>query len=425
MTKNAMEITGRIALFRDGESEPGEPSTTGGVSVDLDAGSGIISSALVEHDADTVHGSELPTRIYSPHREAAGSLSQKRAKPDFLAFALAYFFGECSSSLVGASAYKHEITAAQNPCLPSFTAVQRRGAQVFKERLSGNYIEAFTLDIGEGWVSLSAEVIGTGHREVNYEHETVSAPANSLSITLAANGVQGADGEERLANVYRVRARDVGSQEWTVLQVVSVSGDVPAVIQFSQAVGSSTGNIDFHVDYLPVEPAWCTLPDPVDESPLRLVDARVVVDGYFDGSALKGGEELAGELTAFSVSGKNGLELSHFPGASGPAAAARRGKRELSIALTESLRDTVRQYQTDHPDTEHLSLALVIKGAEIDPGGGVRFGADLIFPRCGILKAPVTVQGGRLAQAGDLVVMDDGVYGGIVVRCYNRQTGYL
>lgn len=423
--KNNLEIMSRIAVFRTAETEAGTPSESSGVSVDLDSGSGIKSILAAAHDGDTVHGSELPARIVASHREASGTLSQKRAKPDFLAFVLAYFFGECVSGQVSGTAYRHEIFPAGGPYLPTFTAVQRRGADLFTERLAGNYIEGFTLSLAEGWVSLSADVIGTGAREVNYERESVTAPANAPSITLTANAVEGSTAAARLANVYRVRARDAGSEAWQTLDVVSVSADAPAVIAFAKALGETGDDVEYQVDYIPAEPDWCALPDPVDESPLKLTEARVVVDGWFDGSDLMGGEELKAEVMGFTITGKNNLELKHFPGESGPAAVAARGGLSLAVSLTESLRDTVRAWQCDHPETELVSLALKVRGAEIEPGSGAYFGGEIIFPRCGILAAPVEVQGKRLALAGDLVVMDDGTYGGVIVRCFNRQTGYL
>ncbi|HUT54617.1 MAG TPA: hypothetical protein VM658_14600 [bacterium] len=423
--KNNLEIMSRIAVFRTKEAEPGEPSETGGVALDLDSGSAIRSAPAAAHDGDTVHGSELPTAILAPHCEASGSLSQKRAKPDLLAFVLAYFFGECASNQVSGTAYRHEISPAAGPYLPTFTAIQRRGAGVFTERLAGNYIEGFTMALADGWVSLSADVVGTGAREVNYERETVAAPANAQSITLAANAVEGATAAARLANVYRVRAKDAGSDAWQTLSVASVSADTPAVIAFNQALGESGDDVDYQVDYIPAAPAWCALPAAVDESPLKLVEARVVVDGYYNGSSLTGGEELKAEVMGFTISGKNNLELRHFPGATGPAALAARGARDLTVSLTESLRDTVLLRQADHPETEHVGVALVVRGAEIEPESGAFFGAEIIFPCCGIVAAPVELQGKRLAIAGDLVVMDDGAYGGAVVKCFNRQTGYL
>ncbi|MFO8056103.1 MAG: hypothetical protein R6V10_02255 [bacterium] len=425
MTKNYLEVLSRFALFRDKEAEPGQSSESGGVSVAMDAGSGIKSKLSASHDGDSVSGSELPTAIYAFAREASGKLSQEMAKPDFLAFVLAYFFGECSSVLAGTTAYRHSISPCQELEPPSFTAVQKRGANIFTERLSGNYIESFSLELGEGWVSLSADVTGTGHRQTNYMHEMVTAPANANSITLSENAVEGDTEAERMANVYRVRAKDAGSEVWRLLSISSVSADTPVVISFAEPLGTSSDNVDFHVDYIPEEPAWCSLPGFIDESPLKLTDARLMVDAHYDGSSLQGGEELAVSLESFSISGKNNLEIKRFPGDSGPAACGLRGKREITISLTESLRSSVRQYQADNPDTEQLSVAFLLQGAEIDEGEGYRFGAEIIFPKVGIMEAPIETQAGRLAQAGDLVVMDDGAYGGVLINCFNRQSGYL
>lgn len=425
MSKNYLEILSRVALFRDKESEPGQPSETGGVSLELDSGSGIKSKVAASHDGEAISGSELPAFIYAAERESSGKLSQEKAKPDFLAFVLAYFFGQCSSTLVADTAYKHAISPAPGLEPPSFTAIQRRGANIFTERLSGNYIESLSMELGEGWVSMAADVTGTGHRETNYFHESVTAAANATSITLSENAVEGGSGAERMANLYRVRAKDAGSEVWQALQVSSVSADTPAVIEFVAPLGSGSEDVDYHVDYIPAQPDWCTLPGYIDESPLKLTDALVLVDAYYDGSALQGGTELAASLESFSISGKNDLVIKRFPGAEGPAACALRGKREISISLTESLRDSIRQYQADNPQAEHLAVAFVLQGAEIDAGSGYRLGAELIFPKVGIMEAPIEAQSGRLAQAGDLVVMDDGVYGGVLINCYNRQSGYL
>lgn len=425
MTKNNLERTGRIALFRTAETEPGSPSASSGVSMDFDSGSELKSSLAAEHDGDTIHGSELPARIFAGERECSGKLSQSRARPDFVAFALAYFFGRCSSASVGTTAYRHDIEPEPGLELPTFTAIQRRGSAIFAERLSGNYIEGFTIDLGEGWVSMSAEVKGTGAREVSYARETVAAQADATELTLASAAVEGDTAMERLENVHRVRAKDVGDEAWTVLSPSAVSDATPAVITLAEALGTSTSSVDYQIDYVPTEPGWCDLPAAIGESPLKLTDAKVIVDGNYNAGVIEGGEELRGELGSFSITGKNNIELSRFPGDAGPAALGLRGGREITISLSKALRDTVLMYQADHPETEQVSLALSIKGAPVDEGGSARFGAELVFPRCGILAAPVTAENGRLAQAGDLVVMDAGGGDSVIVRCWNAIGGYI
>jgi hypothetical protein len=427
MAKNFLEQTGRLALFRDREDPKGTPETGNGVSLDLDQGSGLGLARTIEDNRDQITGGEGPSEIYYGGHTAAGKLSQKRVKPDFLALVLAHFFGACTSTSVGTSAFRHAITPLPDLDHPSFTLVQRRGHSILKERLAGNHIEGFTLELGESWASLSAEVKGWGKREVNYFQEVISAPANSTSITLAANAVEGGDAAERLENVFRVRAKDVGVEVWSLPGVSGVSGDTPAVLSLRSAVGTSADPIDFHVDYIPQEPAWCTFPPAVDESPLKLVEAKVVVDGYYNGTDLVGGEVISADALSFSIAGTNNLVIKHAPDGSGALHAVQslRGGRQVTIKLSEKLKNTIRQYQLDHADTERLAVALVLQGAEIDPGSGIRFGAELIFPSCGILAATIAVHDKFLAQEGDLIVLDDGVYGGAIIRCYNRQAGYL
>jgi len=427
MAKNFLENLGKIALFRTKEQSLGEPGTDNGVSIAFDLGSGLSLARTVEDDRDQIRGVELAANLYSAGQTAGGKLSQKRVKPDFLTLVLAYFFGQVVSEQVAAGIYQHTITPSEALSLPSFTLIQRRGDSILKERFSGNLIDGFSLDLGESWIGLSADARGIGKREVNYEHEMVKAPANSTQITLSANGVEGATQAVRLENVFRVRAKDVGSNVWEVCAVTDVSGDTPAVITIQEPVGQSSDLIDFHIDYLPVETSWCQFPNELDESPLRLVDARVIVDGYFDGDDVSGGEIISNDLLSFSIQGKNNLEIRKLAdGSNNPwASEAVRAQRDLTVKLSERLRNTLRQWQADHPETEQISLYLKIRGAEIVPQSGYYFGADIIFPECGILNAPIAVNGKFLAQEGDLLVMDDGTYHGAFIRTWNQVSQYL
>lgn len=419
--KNFLESLGAFALFRGRETAPGTPSVTGGVTVVLDAGSGVKSTVETVHDGDTVRGAELPGRVFASARSAAGTLSQKRARPDFIAFVLSYFFGSCESQVFG-EGYSHFITPAADLDLPSFTLVQRRGRDIFTERLAGNYIDSFRLDLKEGFAALSAEVVGTGAREVNYERETITAPGNTTALTLG-HAVAGASAAERLANVYRVRARLSGSQAWLTALASAVSDDIPAVVTLA-AVGGNSDDAEFQVDYLPTAPDWCAPPPGVDESPLRLIDARVIVGGWWNGIGIVGGEELGPRLLSLSVSGRNNLELRRFPGDGGPAAHARRGARELTIALSEELRDSVRAYTADHPDLDALAVTVNLEGATLE--SGFTYNVGIHFPRCAVLTAPVAAESGRLATNADLIVLDDGEgWGGGGAIIWNQQTGYL
>ncbi len=427
MSKNFLENMGKVALFRTREQNLGEPATDNGVSMAFDLGSGVNLARTVEDDRDQLRGVDLATRLYLAGQTAGGKLSQKRAKPDFLTFALGCFFGQVNTEQVAAGIYQHTITPSSALSLPAFTLLQRRGDAILKERFSGNLVEGFSLELGESWVGLSSDLLGIGKREVNYQNEIVSAPANSTQITLSGNGVEGATASERLENVFRIRAKDAGSNFWEVCPAASVSGGAPAVITLQEPVGQSSDLIEFHLDYLPTEPEWCDFPAELDESPLKLVDANLIVDGYFTGSQVQGGEVISNDLLGFSIQGKNNLEIRKLAdGSNNPwASEAARSQRELTVKLSERLRNTIRQWQADHPETERISLYLKIRGAEIVPQSGYYFGADLIFPQCGILNDPISVNGKFLAQEGDLLVMDDINYNGVFIRTWNRVSEYL
>jgi len=427
MPKNFLEQLSKISIFRPKESSLGAPQTEAGVSVAFDTGSGLGIERVIEDDRDQIRGVEFPTRLYATGQTAFGKLGQKRAKPDFLTFALAYFFGQIESQQVASGIYQHIIRPFDSIYPQSFTLLQRRGDSILKERFAGNLVEGFSLDLGDSWVSLGVDVKGIGKRDTNYQREIAAAPANSAQITLTQNGVQGGSGEERMENVFRVRAKDVGANVWTVCKVISVSADTPAIITIEHAVGSSPTPINFQIDYIPTEPAWCQFPQWLDESPLRLIDAQVIVDGYFNGSEMTGGEIVSRDLLSFSIQGKNDLDIRKLADGSSElyASDAIRKGREITIKLSERLRNTIRQWQADHPETELISLYLKIRGAEIVPDSGYYFGADIIFPQCGILKALISASNKVFAQEGDLIVMDDGSYGGAFIRTWNQVSAYL
>lgn len=426
--KNWLEMVGQVAVFRDKEDPKGTAQTGGGVSMDFDQGSAFNLARAIIDDRDLITGSELPSEVFKESENMEATLSQARCKPDFLLFVLSNFFGVCVSASEGPTSFSHTISRLiGTPDHPAFTAVQRRGNSIFKERFVANSINSFTLALGESWITLSATPVGWAVRDVNYFHETVAAPANATQLTLAANSVEGADGAGRLANMYRVRAIDFGDNVFQNLTIGTVSAATPAVLDITTALGTVATDVNYQVDYIPTEPSWCTLPAKITESPLKLTDASIVLDGVWDGSDLTGGFSLGADVLECEVVGENGIEPRMIPDGSGLYSAGEtlRGEQSIMVKLTERLRDTVRQYQADNPATETLSMMLRLRGAEIDVGDGVFYGADIVFPKLGILGEPVVVNGRILAQEGDLVVLDDGTYGGVAIVGWNQVTEYL
>ena len=157
------------------------------------------------------------------------------------------------------------------------------------------------------------------------------------------------------------------------------------------------------------------------------MDAQVIVDGYFDGEQVQAGEIISSELLSLSISAKNDIEIRQLADGTGNlwAGEALRSSREITLKLSQRLRNTILQWQADHPETEQISLYLKIRGAEIEPGSGYCFGADIIFPKCAILNASISVSNNFYAQEPDLLVMDDGSYGGVFIRTWTKATGYL
>jgi hypothetical protein len=49
---------------------------------------------------------------------------------------------------------------------------------------------------------------------------------------------------------------------------------------------------------------------------------------------------------------------------------------------------------------------------------------EIIFPKVAVLASPISVDGKRLAEAGDLQVLEDETYGSVIVIVQNKVTAY-
>lgn len=424
MSKDYRESRSLIWVYRGAENPKGAPSSSGGVTMPLDSGSFLGLKRATEDDSNEIAGREGPSQLFRTGYTTEGKLKQKRARPDFCLWTLANYFGSASAESAGAGAYKHTISPLDGPDHVAFTLCQRRGESVMKERYSHNLIKGFTLSLGESWVGVETEVIGAGKRDVNYLKDVVQAAENATALTLAANAVEGDNAAERLENARLVRVKKCGEQQWTTVAATAVSGATPAVIEITPP-GSGAGNINYEIYYHPAEASYFNPPATLDESPLRLAEARVVLDGHFDGSDVLGGIDIGSDLISCEVSGQNEIAIEHVPDGSGAlfAAQSHRIGRDISIKTTRRFRDIVRQVHAD--DNENISALLRIRGAEIPGSGGVNYGLDLIFPCVGIVDAPIIVKDKVLAEEGDLRALVDPVYGVGRVIGWNTVSQYL
>ena len=61
-------------------------------------------------------------------------------------------------------------------------------------------------------------------------------------------------------------------------------------------------------------------------------------------------------------------------------------------------------------------------GPEYEAGYAYEF--ELIFPKVGILAAPISVDGRIVAEAGDLQVLEDSTYGSVQATVQNKVAAY-
>lgn len=211
-----------------------------------------------QDNSDEAIGKEEPDAIYDNGGLSEATFNYEKAQPQHFGFICGYGLGSVSVAAAGSTGYKHTIRPIAfdldgNRSCPSFTAVQRLGNQVLKERFPSMFVDSFTASFAKDeWCKLSASIKGTGLREDNVTQESITALDNAVSLTLAANGVQGSDAATRLANVHRIIA-EFPSGTWVDVSYSAVSGATPAVITIS-SVGGAGASITYKIMYIPTEP---------------------------------------------------------------------------------------------------------------------------------------------------------------------------
>jgi len=187
------------------------------------------------------------------------------------------------------------------------------------------------------------------------------------------------------------------------------------------APGATHDKKDFKVLYIPDEAAWCTFPARVNETPLRVSEMTLKVGGTWSGSAFSGGRELQAEMKSIEWTLNNNMEVQFVPGAGGTyASRAIRGGRTQKIKLDREFREFIMQQHMEDNDT--MGLYILAEGAVYDSPH--KYQVEIIFPKVGVLNAPLSVDGKRLAEAGDLQVLEDDTYGSVIVNVKNKQTTY-
>lgn len=127
------------------------------------------------------------------------------------------------------------------------------------------------------------------------------------------------------------------------------------------------------------------------------------------------------EIESIEHTINNNMAIEFRVGGAGSYAnyAIRKGRTQ-TLKLSRQFRDYIMQQKIS--DNEYLGVRMIATGAEFETGKN--YYVDIVFPRCNVLKADVTVADTVLAEAGDLVVLQDDTYGSVRVEVANKVAGY-
>lgn len=373
-----------------------------------------------EDNTNELTGKEEPDTLYNLGATSAGELNFEKAQAQHFGFLLAYGLGTVSTAAFG-TGFKHTITPIASFCPNYFTLAQQFGATIFKHRLASMTVDTVKAAfVKDSWVTLNAGLKGTGKVTTNMFKETVNAPFNATSLTLAANGVEGATAQTRLDNVQHVRVKEPTTAEWIDVVVTAADAATPAVLTIT-APGAAVTATDYEIMYIPTESGWMSFPSLITESPLRVTDVTFTIGGKWDGTTHLGGHTMSDEIRGveYNLANNIGVEF-RIGGTSKFANYAIRNQRIQTLSLDRELRDYFMQQRTE--DDEHVVVRVKATGAEFETGKN--YSAELIFPDCVVLNAPISVDGNILAEAGDLKIFEDATNGSAWVQVANKVATY-
>jgi hypothetical protein len=373
-----------------------------------------------EDNSDELTGKEEPDAVYDLGTLLSKPLVFSKAQAQHFAFLLSFGLGVSTPAAWGGG-YKHAITPITGMDLPGFTAAQRYGKTINKRRFASCFVDTLKATFAkDSWAKIEAGLKGTGKFTDSVITEKVTATFDAVLLTLAANGVQGSTAAERLDNVQRIRVQAPTTGEWIEVVYTAVDANTPAQITIV-APGGTTDSVTYEILYAPIEAAWCTFPARVSETPLRVTDLLLKLGGTWDGSAFNGGRTLSSEVESFEWNLNNQALVEFRIGGTGNYAnyMMRQGRMQ-TIALNRQMREFILQQAIK--DNEHFGVYAKATGAEFETGKN--FYVELVWPSCGVLKAPVSANGKIIAEAGDLKVLEDGTYGSVLAWVGNEVSGY-
>jgi hypothetical protein len=308
------------------------------------------------------------------------------------------------------------------------TMAMRYGKTILKRRFTSMFVNSLTMTFDlDDWVKLAVNIMGTGKTSKNITRTTITAAENATSLTLTGYTVHGSDAQGRLDNVQAIRvynADDSGAWEEVTYTAVAAGADPAITIS---APGTGTDDVTYEVLFRGAESGtWADFSSlsRVEETPLRVSGSYFYVGGTWDGTDFTGGYGICHEVRSCAWTLNNNLEMEFGPCAGEDNAYASRvfrPAREQTISLSREFRNYILQNYIDQNET--FGFRILAEGGAID--ATYNFQVEIIFPKVGIIDAPISVDGKRLAEAGDLKVLEDSTYGSVIVNVQNEQATYM
>lgn len=451
-----------------------------------------------EDNKDELTGKEEADTVYDLGALASMGMDFEKAQAQHFAFGYAYALGDRDVSAWG-TGYQHLINPTDDMFLPSFTLAARLGKTIMKRRFASMHVDQLTATFAkDAWAKIVLALKGTGKYTDNMYKESVTAAFNAVSLTLAANAVQGADAQTRLDNVHQIRVIVPNTGEYQDVEATAASGATPAVLAITSPamavaiaglskaaacvvtwaghglvsgdqitiagitqaewsalnaehtitkIGDDTFSIPvntsgytdpyapetdpgtiiestdatYEILYVPSEAGWCTFPSRIVEPPLRVTDLTLNIGGKWNGTEFLGGHTMSNEVESVEHTINNNLAVEFRVGGTGSYAnyVLRQGRAQ-TLKLNRQMRDFILQQRIK--DNEYFGVNLTATGAEFETGKN--YYVDIVFPKCAVLTAPLSVSGKVLAEAGDLVVLEDDTYGSVRVEIANKVAAY-
>jgi len=401
-----------------------EPAINTEATLDTILLSSLSDVANIEYDrfdnADERHGREEPSIVYEGTLRASMPLTFERAQAQHYALLLSYGLGNITTQELTNGGYEHVITPIEGEWddyrgLPSMTVKTRHGKTVVQRKFFSMFVESVTASFArDDFSKLSAQINGTGKNETAMTQVYADSDTTTLTVTdkVHANDIESI--HELMVSVDMV---------WHPVTITAVESDGGSGSNITiELLDSQTAGAEYTYRIL-YRKDEATMPStPMFETPLFVSDVRLNIGGKWENNQINGGRWLDAEMKSVEYSLTNNLSL--VTGFSGTneryANRVFREGRTQTIKFDREFRDYIIQHYLDTNQT--FSLYLKAEGDLFNDN--TRFGVSMLFPRLSVLSAPLSIDGKKNAEQGDMVALDDGDIGSCRISVVNNIPKY-